>query len=92
MANTFLFAQGAEIGGSLARRTWPTPRARSSAAAEGKCELLLPVDVVVAKEVKPHAEARMCALGDIDADEKILDAGPKRRCAACATRWSIRRR
>jgi phosphoglycerate kinase len=33
--------------------------------------------VVVAKEVKPHAEARICALDDIQADEKILDAGEK---------------
>ena len=36
MANTFLYAQGLEIGGSLAERTWPTPRARSSAAAKGR--------------------------------------------------------
>jgi phosphoglycerate kinase len=44
-------------------------------AAKGKCELLLPVDVVVAKEVKPHAEARMCKLSEVEADEKILDVG-----------------
>jgi phosphoglycerate kinase len=47
------------------------------AAAKGKCELLLPVDVVVAREVKPQAEARICRLDDVQADEKILDAGEK---------------
>jgi phosphoglycerate kinase len=77
MANTFLYAQGHEIGGSLAERDMADAARDILAAAKGKCEILLPVDVVVAKEVKPHAEARICALDDIQADEKILDAGEK---------------
>jgi phosphoglycerate kinase len=77
MANTFLHAQGVEIGGSLAERDMADAARDILAAAKGKCEILLPVDVVVAKEVKPHAEARICALDDIQADEKILDAGEK---------------
>lgn len=77
MANTFLFAQGVEIGASLAERDMAEAAREIIAAAKGKCDLLLPVDVVVAKEVKPHAEARICALNDIRADEKILDAGEK---------------
>jgi phosphoglycerate kinase len=75
MANTFLFAQGAEIGSSLAERDMADAAREIMEAAKGKCELLLPVDVVVAKEVKPHAEARMCKLSEVQADEKILDAG-----------------
>ncbi len=56
MANTFLYAQGIDVGASCARRTWPTPRARSWPRRQGQgCELLLPVDVVVAEEVKPGA-------------------------------------
>jgi phosphoglycerate kinase len=77
MANTFLYAQGVEIGGSLAEKDMADTAREIIAAAKGKCELLLPVDVVVAKDVKPHAEARMCGLDDIQADEKILDAGEK---------------
>jgi len=75
MANTFLYAQGAEIGGSLAEKDMADTAREILAAAKGKCEILLPVDVVVAKEVKPHAEARMCKLDDVGADDKILDAG-----------------
>ncbi len=77
MANTFLYAQGVEIGGSLAEKDMADTAREIIAAAKGKCELLLPLDVVVAKEVKPHAEARMCSLKEIEADEKILDVGEK---------------
>jgi phosphoglycerate kinase len=77
MANTFLYAQGVEIGGSLAEKDMAETARAIIAAAKGKCEILLPVDVVVAKEVKPHAEARMCGLDEIGADDKILDAGEK---------------
>jgi phosphoglycerate kinase len=77
MANTFLYAQGVEIGGSLAEKDMADTAREILAAAKGKCEILLPVDVVTAKEVKPHAAARMCGLDDIQADEKILDAGEK---------------
>jgi phosphoglycerate kinase len=77
MANTFLFAQGHEIGGSLAEKDMADTAREILAAAKGKCEILLPVDVVVAKEVKPHAEARMCSFKDIEPDDKILDVGEK---------------
>src|SRR6185295_11158951 len=77
MANTFLFARGVEIGGSLAEKDMADTAREIIAAAHGKCELLLPLDVVVAKEVKPHAEARMCGLDEIQADEKILDVGER---------------
>jgi len=77
MANTFLFAQGVEIGGSLAEKDMADTAREIIAAAKGKCELLLPLDVVVAREVKPNAEARMCGLKEIEADEKILDVGEK---------------
>ncbi len=75
MANTFLYAQGVEIGGSLAERDMADAAREILAAAKGKCEILLPEDVVVAKEVKAHAEARICKLDDIQPDERILDVG-----------------
>ncbi|MGH6950428.1 MAG: phosphoglycerate kinase [Vitreimonas sp.] len=77
MANTFLYAQGVEIGGSLAEKDMADTARAIMAAAEGKCELLLPVDVVVAKEVRPGALASTRPPGKIAADEKILDAGPE---------------
>jgi phosphoglycerate kinase len=77
MANTFLFAKGVEIGGSLAEKNMADTARQIIEAAKEKCELLLPLDVVVAKEVKPHAEARMCALDEIQPDEKILDVGER---------------
>ena len=78
MANTFLFAQGVDIGGSLAERDMAdTARAIIETAREKGCELLLPLDVVVAREVSAEAEAGVRALDRIGADDKILDAGPE---------------
>jgi phosphoglycerate kinase len=78
MANTFLFAQGVDIGGSLAEKDMADTAREILAEAEAKgCEILLPVDVVVAVEVKPGAEARTVKTGEaLSADDKILDAGP----------------
>ncbi|MEQ1617933.1 MAG: phosphoglycerate kinase, partial [Terricaulis sp.] len=75
MANTFLYAQGHDIGGSLAEKDMADTARAIIEAAKGKCELLLPVDVVVATDVKPGAAARTCGLDAVGADEKILDAG-----------------
>jgi len=78
MANTFLFAQGWEIGGSLCEKDMAdTAREIMKLAVAQKCELLLPIDVVVATEVKPGAAASTRALDAVGADEKILDAGPE---------------
>ena len=77
MANTFLHAQGHDIGGSLAEKDMADTARAIMDAAKGKCALLLPVDVVVAKDVKPGAAARTCGLDGVGADDKILDAGPE---------------
>jgi phosphoglycerate kinase len=78
MANTFLFAQGIDIGGSLAERDMADTALEILAEAKARgCEILLPVDFVVATEVKPGAAARAVAAGQsLAADDKILDAGP----------------
>ena len=78
MANTFLFAQGVDVGGSLAERDMADTAREILAEAEAKgCEILLPVDFVVATEVKPGADTRtVLAREEIGEDEKILDAGP----------------
>jgi len=78
MANTFLYAQGVDIGGSLAEKDMADTAREILTEAEAKgCEILLPLDVVVATEVKPGVENRtVLAREDIGDDEKILDAGP----------------
>jgi phosphoglycerate kinase len=78
MANTFLFAQGVDIGGSLAEKDMADTARQILAEAEVRgCEILLPIDVVTAREVRPGVETRtVLAREPMDEDEKILDAGP----------------
>jgi phosphoglycerate kinase len=76
MANTFLYAQGHNVGSSLCETDLAdTAREIMAAAKIADCELLLPIDVVVAAEVKPGAESRTTDLDGVG-DDKILDAGP----------------
>ena len=77
MANTFLAAQGFEIGASLAERDMKdTAKDILSRAGEAACEIVLPIDVVVAKEFKAGAENETVPAGACPTDEMILDAGP----------------
>lgn len=77
MANTFLAAQGKNIGKSLCEHDLlETARAIMAGAQAEKCTLVLPVDAVVAKEFKAHAPARCVSVDDIGADEMMLDIGP----------------
>ena len=78
MANTFLYAQGHEIGISYAEKDMAeTAREIIRLAGKNNCELLLPVDIVVAEVVQPGAPARVRGLGQVDEHERILDAGPE---------------
>jgi phosphoglycerate kinase len=78
MANTFLAAQGIDVGGSLCEHDLgDTAREIMKKAEAAGCELLLPVDVVLATAVKPGVETRTADLGDIRDGDLILDAGPK---------------
>lgn len=78
MANTFLAAQGYDVGSSLFEHDLAeTAREILQAASDAHCEILLPVDVVAAKNFAAHAPHRVCQLDDVAADEMILDAGPQ---------------
>jgi len=78
MANTFLYAQGHDVGGSLCEKDLAdTARQIIEKAKAAGCELLLPVDVVVAKKVAPGVDAETRALADVQPDDLILDAGPE---------------
>jgi phosphoglycerate kinase len=77
MANTFLVAQGIEIGKSLAERDMAeTAREILAKARAAGCQIHLPIDVVVAREFKAHAENQTVGSTACPADAMILDAGP----------------
>jgi phosphoglycerate kinase len=78
MANTFLAAQGVEIGKSLAEREMTGTAADIlKAAGEAACEILLPVDIVVAREFKAGAASETLPVTACPPDAMILDAGPE---------------
>ena len=78
MANTFLAARGHDVGKSLCEHELAdTAREIEANAAASGCTILLPVDVVVAREFAANAAHRTCGLDEVGADEMILDAGPQ---------------
>ena len=78
MANTFLVAQGIPVGKSLAEHDMAdTARAILKTADEAGCTILLPADVVVAREFKAHAQHETVAADACPEDAMILDAGPQ---------------
>ena len=61
MASTFLYAQGVEIGKSLCQPdAVPVVKEIMARAKQHGCEIVLPQDFVVAKELKAGAECRVC--------------------------------
>lgn len=78
MANTFLAAQGIDVGKSLCEHdmTDTAVEILTKAKAAG-CEIVLPADVVVAAEFAAGAANEVVANDACPADKMILDAGPK---------------
>jgi phosphoglycerate kinase len=78
MANTFLAAGGKKIGKSLCEADLgETARKIMKDAASAHCEIILPLDAIVAKQLAPHVEVRAVGLDDIADDDMILDIGPR---------------
>ncbi|MEI6281378.1 MAG: phosphoglycerate kinase [Alphaproteobacteria bacterium] len=78
MANTFLYAQGHDVGASYCEKDLAeTAREIIRLAGRNNCKLFLPLDIVVAERLGPGAAARVRGLGEVDDDERILDAGPE---------------
>jgi len=79
MAYTFFKAQGKEVGKSLCEDDFVDKAAELLKEAEDVgCEIVLPVDTVVATEFKAGAENKVVK-GDIDADWQGMDIGPESR-------------
>jgi phosphoglycerate kinase len=78
MANTFLAAQGINVGKSLCEHDLAdTARAILVKAETAGCEIILPRDIVVAREFKAGAAHEIVAPDACPSDAMILDAGPE---------------
>jgi phosphoglycerate kinase len=78
MANTFLQAIGVMVGKSLAEPEFAaTARDILTEAKKKGCEIILPVDAVVAREFKDGAASETVAIGNVPFDAMILDIGPQ---------------
>ena len=81
MANTFLMAMGAQLGGSLVEADLlETAREIMIKAETRGCRIILPVDGLVAREFKAGAAYDVIALNadtQLDPDQMVLDAGPE---------------
>ncbi|HRD74607.1 MAG TPA: phosphoglycerate kinase [Hyphomicrobiaceae bacterium] len=78
MANTFLQAQGIEVGKSLSEPEFHETAREITAAAKARgAEIVLPVDGVVAREFKADAASSVVLVTATPADAMILDVGPK---------------
>jgi phosphoglycerate kinase len=76
MANTFLAAQGKDVGKSLCEHDLAdTARAILNEAKTAGCEILLPTDAVVAREFKAGAANETVSVDAVPADAMILDVG-----------------
>jgi len=77
MANTFLHAQGINVGKSLCEHDMADAAKDILARAEAAgCEVALPVDAVIAREFKEGAPSDVVDVRAVPDDAMILDAGP----------------
>ncbi len=78
MANTFLAAMGKAIGKSLCEMEFADIARKIMADAAGaNCEVVLPVDVVVAPKFAAHAPSRVVDVDHVGPEDMILDIGPE---------------
>ncbi|QRG07398.1 phosphoglycerate kinase [Xanthobacter dioxanivorans] len=78
MANTFLAAQGKKVGKSLCEHDLAdTARDILKKAEAAGCEIVLPVDAVLASEFRANAPHRVAGVDDVGENEMMLDAGPQ---------------
>jgi phosphoglycerate kinase len=73
MANTFLAAQGFQVGKSLVELDQRETAKNIMATAK----IVLPRDIVIAEQLAPNARARITVPGDVSPHDMILDVGPR---------------
>ncbi len=80
IANTFLAAEGKNIGKSLSEPDLADEALAIARTIKSKGgQLPLPIDVVVAKKFAADAPAATKSIEDVDDDDMILDVGPRSR-------------
>ena len=78
MANTFLAAGGKAIGKSLCEMNLADVARKIMAEAEAAhCQLVLPVDAIVASKLEPHIPVRAVDIDAVGETDMILDIGPR---------------
>jgi phosphoglycerate kinase len=78
MANTFLAAQGYDMGRSLQEAEMHATALRIlDEAKAANCEIVLPRDLVVATEFKAHPATRTVTVDSVPSDMMALDVGPE---------------
>ncbi len=78
MANTFLYAQGIDIGKSLCEREMAdTARRIAEGAAKAGRQIVLPIDAVVAPALTAGSAAQTVPIGRVPSDMMVLDIGPQ---------------
>ncbi|MGF1562128.1 MAG: phosphoglycerate kinase, partial [Geminicoccaceae bacterium] len=83
MANTFLHAQGVDVGKSLCEKDLADTARAIMAEAQGKgCTIVLPSDGAIAKEFAENAPYEVLPVTEIPADGMMLDVGPASAAAA----------
>jgi phosphoglycerate kinase len=92
MANTFLHAQGLEVGTSLHEPDLAdTARDILEKARTSNCEIVLPKDAVVAEGLAENTKVDSCAIDSVPQNRMILDVGQgsiadlEARLKVCAT-------
>ena len=91
MANTFLAAQGHGVGRSLQEAEMhDTARAILDQARAGGCEIMLPLDLVVAEGFAAHSPNHVVGLDEVPAGMMALDVGPATVAAVKAKLASAR--
>ena len=77
MANTFLFSKGIKVGRSLVEESLkPTALKILNKAEKYSCNVILPTDLTVAKELKKNAPTSVVSADQCPENYMILDAGP----------------
>ncbi len=78
MANTFLQSMGKMVGQSFAEPEFHSLAREIMAEAKQKgCELILPLDAVVADEFAENVETKIVSIHKVPIDKMILDVGPE---------------
>jgi phosphoglycerate kinase len=78
MANTFLYAQGIDIGASLCEKDMANEAKNIfNKAKKENCQIILPIDQVVVREFKENAPHEIIQCGNISADQESVDIGPQ---------------